>query len=105
MDPELQDTLDEMNKMADQLRADVREMQRNLGLYRWIKPTPEELIRDGHTWEPWYAWRPVRDIHNNWHWLHRVYRITGNTYMDQEDWRWYHYGTILDVLKSTSPQS
>lgn len=99
MDQQLKDTLDEMHKMAEQLKAEAKEMQRNIGLYRWIKPTVEELIRDGYKWEAWYAWRPVKDIHDRWHWLRTVYRITGNTYADQDDWRWYRYGTILDVLK------
>ena len=99
MDQQLKDTLDEMNKMAEQLKAEVKEMQRNIGLYRWIKPTVEELIRDGHQWGEWYAWRPVKDINDRWHWLQTVYRIPGNTYTDQEDWQWYHYGTLLDVLK------
>lgn len=50
-------------------------------------------------WNPWFAWRPVKDIHGAWHWWERVYRKTGNTYPDQEDWTWYYYGTIFDVLK------
>lgn len=101
MDPKLQDTLDEMNRQAKELHAQVKEMKRNLGLYRWIKPTVEELIRDGHTWEKCRPWHPVKDIHGRWHWRKEVYRIPGNTYVDHDNWRWYHYGTILDVLRTT----
>lgn len=100
MDQQLKDTLDEMNKLAEQLKAEAREMQRNIGLYRWIKPTVEELIRDGHIWQKWYAWRPVKDIHGKWHWRKDVYRLVGNTYMDHDSGSWYHYGTIFDVLKT-----
>lgn len=50
------------------------------------------------SWKAWFAWRPVKDIHGNWHWLEEVYRAVGNTYVDHDDWTWYHYGTIFDVL-------
>jgi len=100
MNPLLQKELDELHQAAIDLRKSAEEMKRNIGLYRWIKPTVEELVRDGHKWEKWYAWKPVKDIHGHWHWFKDIYRISGNTYMDHDDWRWYHYGTILDVLKA-----
>jgi hypothetical protein len=99
MDPKLKAELDEMNRLAKQIREEVDTLKRNLGLYRWIKPTVEELIKDGHTWESWYAWKPVKDVNGKWHWFKEVYRIPGNTYVDHDNWRWYHYGTMLDVLK------
>lgn len=92
--------LAELHQAAKELREGVAEMKRNLGLYRWIKPTVEELICDGHIWVKWYAWRPVKDIHGRWHWREDVYRIVGNTYVDQENLIWYHYGTIFDVLRT-----
>ena len=101
MDPLLQKELDELHQAAKDLHEGVKEMKRNLGLYRWIKPTPEELITDGYTWGKWYAWKPVKDVHGKWHWLKDIYRIPGNTYMDYDDWRWYHYGTVFDVIRTT----
>lgn len=99
MNSELENSLNEMQAQAKELHKQVKEMRRNLGLYRWIKPTVEELIRDGHTWSSWYAWKPVKDVNGSWHWLKEIYRIPGNTYVDHDNWRWHHYGTILDVLK------
>lgn len=94
---------DEMRKSAEELRNTVRDLNKSLIKGDWIKwqrPTVEQLLKEGHKWEEWYAWRPVRDIHGQWHWRKPVYRILGNTYVDQEDRRWYHYGTVFDVLKN-----
>lgn len=49
-------------------------------------------------WTPWFAWYPVKDLQGNWHWLKRIYRKVGNTYVDQDDWTWYYYATIFHVL-------
>jgi hypothetical protein len=51
-------------------------------------------------WKPWFAWRPVK-IHGKRIWLKTVYRRCINTYVDQEDWSRYEYGTVFDVIKST----
>jgi hypothetical protein len=64
-----------------------------------IKPTVSELLNAGHKWESWYAWRPVKDTHGARHWFTEVYRLRGNTYVDHDDWSWYYYGTVFDVLK------
>lgn len=72
--------------------------------YEWVKvmkPTVEELIKGGHHWESWYAWRPVKDIHNKWHWFTNIYRLHGNTYVDHDNWSWYYYGTVFDVLRNS----
>lgn len=50
-------------------------------------------------WKPWFAWRPVKDIHGVWHWWETVYRKSSNTYVNHDDWKRYHYGTIFDALK------
>lgn len=50
-------------------------------------------------WQSWYAWRPVKTVQGETKWLETIYRTPGNTYVDYDDWRWYHYGTIMDVLK------
>lgn len=51
-------------------------------------------------WMEWFAWRPVKDIHGEWHWWETVYRKIGNTYVDHDDFTWYHYGTLFDVLEN-----
>lgn len=99
MDTQLQAEMDEMNRLAKQIRAEVEEMKKNfadIGIMR--KPTVEELLEQGHTWEPWYAWKPV-NVNGKWTWLKDIYRLRGNTYVDHDNWSWYYYGTILDVLK------
>lgn len=50
-------------------------------------------------WQPWYAWRPVRTIRGEVVWFTEVFRCVGNDYVDYEEWRWYHYGDIIDVLR------
>ena len=49
-------------------------------------------------WKKWFAWRPVK-IHGRYVWFRTVYRRCINTYVDQEDWSRYEYGTVFDVLK------
>ena len=102
MDPQLKAELDEMNRLATQIRAEVAEMKKNFSvLDKRAKPTVEELVKQGHIWTKWYAWHPVKDIHGRWHWRKDVYRMVGNTYVDQENWLWYHYGTVFDVIRTT----
>lgn len=101
MDPKFQADLDEINRLALQIQKEVNEMKTAFPRFNKLsRPTVEELIKEGHKWEAWYAWRPVRDIHGQWHWRKDIYRILGNTYVDQEDFNWYHYGTVFDVIKT-----
>jgi hypothetical protein len=55
----------------------------------------------GREWQPWFAWRPVRTVAGEQVWWTTVYRQIGNTYVDHDDWTWYHYGTVIDVLRDT----
>ncbi len=57
--------------------------------------------REVGPWKEWYAWRPVK-VKDKRVWLKKVYRRVINTYVDQEDWTRYEYGTIFDVLKEES---
>lgn len=52
-------------------------------------------------WKEWYAWRPVQ-VKGKRVWLKKVYRRRINTYVDQDDWTRYEYGTVFDVLKEES---
>ena len=102
MDPKLQAELEEINRLAIQIRKEVDEMKKAFSVFgKWTRPTPEELVEQGHTWKQWYAWRPVKDIHGCWHWRENVYRLLGNTYMDHDSANWYHYGTMFDVIRTT----
>lgn len=100
MNPQLKAELDEINRQAKELRKQVDEMKKNfaaLGVKH--KPTVEELLEQGHTWQKWFAWRPVKDINGHWHWRKEVYRLIGNTYVDHDSFLWYYYGTTFDILK------
>lgn len=94
-------TREELDELTAEIRKQAYEMKRNFAALERtkFKPTVEELLDAGHKWQSWFAWHPVRDIHGTWHWGRELYRIQGNTYVDQEDWSWYHYGTIFDVIK------
>lgn len=48
-------------------------------------------------WEPWFAVKPVRDIHGQWHWLKRIYRREINRMVWPS--QGYEFGTIFDVVK------
>lgn len=67
-------------------------------LRRWCERSVPQVDRP---WRPWFAWRPVRTVTGEVVWLDTVYRQVGNDYVDHDDWSWYHYGTIMDVLKDT----
>lgn len=107
MDPQFQQfqkTAEELQSATDELIKGVEQMKRNLRALdwsKWTRPTVDELVDQGHTWQKWYAWRPVRLHTGPWVWRKDVYRLLGNTYMDQDGANWYYYGTILDVLKAT----
>lgn len=47
-------------------------------------------------WEHFHARIPVKDIYGKWHWNEHMYRLCGNTYVDQDDWTWYFYLTEHD---------
>ena len=101
MDPRLQQAMDEMNQLSKEIRDEMDTMKRSLAdMKLWTRPGVDELLAGGHKWESWYAWKPVKDIHGQWHWLSKIYRLHGNTYVDHDNWNWYHYGTVFDVLKA-----
>ena len=52
-------------------------------------------------WREWFAWRPIRTVSGRVMWWETVYRNIGNGYVDYDDWTWYHYGDLMDVLKET----
>lgn len=95
-------TREELEELTKEIRNQAYEMKRNLAVLErsYFKPSVEELLDQGHKWQRWFAWKPVRDIHGNWHWLKEIFRMRGNTYVDHENWTWYHYGTIFDVIKN-----
>jgi hypothetical protein len=98
---QFQKTAQELQAMTDNLVKEVDEMKRNLrGLEwsKWNRPTVDELIKHGYCWEPWYAWRPVKLHTGSWAWRKDIYRLKGNTYVDYDNWSWYYYGTVFDVL-------
>jgi hypothetical protein len=51
----------------------------------------------GGPWEPWFAIKPVRDIHGQLHWLRRIYRRERNRMV----WppQGYEFGTAFDVIR------
>jgi hypothetical protein len=65
-------------------------------LRRWEERAVNHKDRE---WKEWFAWRPVKTVAGETIWWTTVYRQLGNTYSDQEDFNWYYYGTIMDVLK------
>ena len=85
------------------VNGDIKEIQTIPGAEPlvWINgvlqpPSEKKKI----PWTPWFAWRPVKDLRGNWHWLETVYRKVGNTYVDYDDFTWHYYGTIFDVLEN-----
>jgi hypothetical protein len=51
----------------------------------------------GGPWQADFAWKPVRDIHGQWHWLARVYKREKNRVVWPH--QGYEYGTAFDILK------
>jgi hypothetical protein len=49
-------------------------------------------------WQKWFAWYPVT-IHGNSTWLKTIYRRKINTYVDMNEWSYYEYGTVFDIIK------
>ena len=49
-------------------------------------------------WHRWFAWRPVI-VHGKRVWLKFVYRRQVVNYVDMENWMYYEYGTLFDVIK------
>ena len=49
-------------------------------------------------WEgPMFVWKPVKDIHGHWCWLHSVYRRERNRIVwPHQGWE---YGNVFDVLR------
>ena len=66
----------------------------------WRKQRWEAGKRDiDGKWTEWFAWRPVTTVSGNVVWWETVYRQIGNSYVDNEDWTWYYYASLLDVIK------
>lgn len=51
------------------------------------------------SWEKWFAWKPIRDIHGKRHWMTKVYRRKFSGPAPWHSEPRYEYGTIFDVLK------
>jgi hypothetical protein len=51
----------------------------------------------GGPWQAEFAWRPVQDIHGQWHWLRRIYKREKNRILWPH--QGYEYGNAFDVLK------
>lgn len=99
---ELLKAVNEMRQQVEEIHQSVRDLNRKMhktGWTKFVRPTVDELLKQGHKWERWYAWRPVKDTHGQWHWRKDIYRMRGNTYVDHDDWPWYHYGTDFDILR------
>ena len=65
--------------------------------HRWQDPH-RDVFFDAR-WREWFAWRPVRTVGGRVVWWATVYRCVGNDYVDHDDWSWWFYGDIMDVLK------
>lgn len=66
---------------------------------RWDEKQRHTLLQPAVKWQSWFAWRPVKTVSGQIVWWQQIYRTVGNDYVDQEDWSWYHYGTIFDVIR------
>ena len=85
------------------LNGDIKEVYVGAGgeSLVWINGVLQPpLEKEQLPWTPWFAWRPVKDLRGKWHWLENIYRKAGNTYVDHDNWTWYYYGTIFDVLEN-----
>jgi hypothetical protein len=82
----------------------LHQFIKDAGRSKIIKERCEHILLNESNqppWEPWFAWRPVMTISGERMWWTQVYRKIGNTYVDYDDYRWYHYGTEFDILKGT----
>jgi hypothetical protein len=68
--------------------------------WRKLRWEEERIVHYNPHWQSWFAWRPVRTINGNIVWWEDVYRTIGNDYVDHDDWTWYHYGDLMDVLRT-----
>ena len=62
---------------------------------------PDAIRKQPRAWKPWFAWRPVTTISKRRVWWEHIYRARGNGYVDDEDWTWYYYADLFDVLQDT----
>ena len=67
----------------------------------WKKRRYHEPVTRQKVWRPWFAWYPVETVSGRTAWWEHIYRKIGNDYVDHDDWRWYWYGDILDVIKDS----
>lgn len=70
-------------------------------VYRWQEFQEHRVIHYSPLWDTWFAWRPVRTVSGEIVWWQEIYRTIGNDYVDHDDFRWYHYGDIMDVLRDS----
>lgn len=50
-------------------------------------------------WRVWFAWRPVKTISGERVWGKKIFRRQVVSYADMDDWAYYEYGNMFDVLK------
>ena len=61
--------------------------------------TPRKLTKN--PWRGWYAWRPIK-LHGEWIWFEWVFRRRITAYVDMDNWSYYQYGNIFDVIQDES---
>ena len=61
-----------------------------------VKYVPRKV--EVQPWKKWFAWRPIK-IHSKRVWFKTVYRKGIVSYVDNDKWLKYKYGTLFDVLK------
>lgn len=49
-------------------------------------------------WEKFFAYRPVK-VHNKWTWMKTVYRRRTHNYVDMDNWTYWEYGDLFDIVK------
>lgn len=78
------------------------------GLYKVVfgrDGLPNAIENKPRIWAPWFAWRPVTTISGQRVWWKKIYRSIGNDYVDHDDWTWYHYADIFEVLQDTGREN
>ena len=50
------------------------------------------------SWQKWFAWKPVK-IQGKRVWFKFIYRRSVRMYADTDEWGYYEYGTLFDIIK------
>ena len=66
---------------------------------------PYAVKKKPRAWKAWFAWRPVTTISGNRVWLKKIYRSRGNDYVDHDDWTWYYYADIFEVMQDVDNEN